>query len=158
MNAETPTIKAMAYGLNSSNPWNIPPQQWIGNAGNQLDASMQEFFNRQHQDTYTIATTTQQQPMANTSRRIVQVFIADPNPNVPLEKSIIYQDEKPRLTDLSDQELYFEIPIKGLLDQHNQKRVNWLDKEATKRSGKDAFLEPAKIRDLNMTVVTVVQF
>lgn len=92
-----------------------------------------------------------------TNRRIVQVFIADPNENIPLEKSLLYQDEKPFLTDLTDQELFYEIDIKSVLDQHNAYRVTVKDKEA---SGKDnaVMLEKAKIRDLKMTVVTVASF
>lgn len=95
-------------------------------------------------------------PMSN--RRIVQVFIADPNDNVPLEKSILHQDEKPHLTDLTDQELFFEIDIKNALDKHNEYRVTLTDKEASKGKNNDVKLEKAKIRDLKMTVVTVAQF
>ena len=95
--------------------------------------------------------------MPATNRRIVQVFIADPNDNVPLEKSILYTGEQ-KLTDLNDTELFFEIPIKELLDKHNIFRVTVGDREASKRAGKDIFLDPVKIRDLKMLVVTVAQF
>jgi len=33
-----------------------------------------------------------------------------------------------------------------------------LTREASKRAGKDVFLDPARIRDLKMVVVTVAQF
>lgn len=95
--------------------------------------------------------------MPNTNRRIVQVFIADPNDNVPLEKSVLYTGEQ-KLTDLNDTELFFEVPIQDLLKQHNAERVKFIDKEASKRAGKDIFLDPVKIRDLKMVVVTVAQF
>lgn len=95
--------------------------------------------------------------MANISRRIVQVFIADPNDNVPLEQSILHQSEQ-KLTDLTDQELFFECPIAEKLAAHNAKRITWRDKAASKQAGKDVMLEPAKIRDLHMVVVTVAQF
>lgn len=92
-----------------------------------------------------------------TARRIVQVFIADPNENIPLEKSLLYQDGKPYLTDLTDQELFYDIDIKSILDRHNEYRVTVKDKaESTKDN--PALLEKAKIRDLKMTVVTVATF
>lgn len=96
-------------------------------------------------------------PMANQPRRIVQVFIADTNENVPLEKSVLYSGDQ-KLTDLNDQELFFELPIADKLKEHNEARVKYLDKEASKRAGKDVFLDAAKIRDLKMLVVTIAQF
>lgn len=95
--------------------------------------------------------------MPNTTRRIVQVFIADPNDNVPLDKSVLYTGSQ-KLTDLTDAELYFEIPINDLLKAHNEMRVKQLDKEASKRSGKDIFMDPVKIRELKMVVITIAQF
>lgn len=95
--------------------------------------------------------------MANQTRRIVQVFIADPNENVPLDAAVLFKGEQ-KLTESTDQELYFELPIADTLAKHNEKRAKWLDKEATKRSGKDVFLDPAKIRELKMVVVTIAQF
>lgn len=94
--------------------------------------------------------------MANVNRRIVQVIIADPNENVPLNKAVMYQGEQ-ILTDLSDQELFFELPVKELLAKHNAERVKMLDKEASRRSGKDILLEPVKVRELKMVVVLVAQ-
>lgn len=95
--------------------------------------------------------------MPNPSRRIVQVFIADTNENVPLDKSVLYTGEQ-KLTDLNDQELFFELPIAERLNAHNEMRVKMVDKESTKRAGKDVFLDPAKIRDLRMIVCTIAQF
>lgn len=95
--------------------------------------------------------------MTNLTRRIVQVFIADPNENVPLESSVLYSGEQ-KLTDLTDSELFFEAPIVEKLKAHNEKRVTWLDKEASKRAGKDVLLDAARIRDLKMVVVTIAQF
>lgn len=96
-------------------------------------------------------------PKENSNRRIVQVFIADPNENVPLDRSVLYTGEQ-KLTDLNDTELFFEVPIKELLDTHNAFRVTCADREASKRAGKDILLDPVKIRDLRMVVVTVAQF
>lgn len=95
--------------------------------------------------------------MASSTRRIVQVFIADPNENVPLEHSVLYRGDQ-KLTDLTDTELFFEVPMSDILKIHNDKRVKFVDKEATKRAGKDVLLDAVKIRDLKMVVVTVAQF
>lgn len=87
-------------------------------------------------------------------RRIVQVFIADPNENVPLSESIVYKGEQ-KLTDATDQELFFEVPINDLLKAHNENRVTFRDKKVKERT---EHLEPAKIRDLKMVVVTIAEF
>ena len=92
-----------------------------------------------------------------TNRRIVQVFIADPNDNMPLDKSVLYTGEQ-KLTDLNDTELFFEVPISELLKKHNAIRSTTLDKDASKKAGKDVVLDPARIRDLKMVVVTVASF
>lgn len=88
------------------------------------------------------------------ARRLVQVFIADPNENVPLEDSLLYSGEQ-KLTDATDQELFFEIDMKTILAAHNEKRVKIVDKKVKDRT---EYLEPVKIRDLKMVVVTVAGF
>lgn len=97
-----------------------------------------------------------EQTMA-TQRRIVQVFIADPDEKVPLEEMVLYKGEQ-KATDLTDQELFFEVPINDLLKAHNEKRVKTVDKEATKATGKETFLEPIRIRNLKMVVVDIATF
>lgn len=94
------------------------------------------------------------EPIVMTNRRIVQVFIVDTYESVPLDKCVIYRGEQ-KLTDLTDQELFFEIDIKSLLDAHNVERVKLIDKRVKERT---EHLEPARIRDLKMTVVTVATF
>lgn len=84
-------------------------------------------------------------------RRVVQVFVADLNENVPLEDCILFEG-KTKVTDLTDQELFFELDIKTLLAEHNQRRVKIVDKKVKDRT---EHLEPAKVRDLKMTVVVV---
>lgn len=87
-------------------------------------------------------------------RRLVQVFIADSNDNVPLDDAVLYSGYQ-KMTDLNDQELFFEIDIKSILAAHNVKRVTFVDKKVKERTEN---LEPAKIRDLKMVVVTVATF
>src|SRR5262249_40185329 len=55
---------------------------------------------------------------APSSRRIVRVVIIDPDDNVPLNDSILFKGEE-KYTDLTDQELFFEVDIKNLLEAHN---------------------------------------
>lgn len=89
--------------------------------------------------------------------RIVKVFIADPNENLPLDKRILYSGDE-KLTDLTDQELFFEVPIKELLDAHNTLRSVTRDRKQTEKFGREVFLEPVRIRDLKMVVTTVAEF
>jgi hypothetical protein len=84
-------------------------------------------------------------------RRVVQVFVADPNDNIPLDDCLLFKGEE-KLTDATDQELFFELDIKDLLEKHNEKRVKVIDKKVKDRT---EYLEPAKVRDLKMVVVTV---
>lgn len=84
-------------------------------------------------------------------RRVVQVLIADPNENVSLADCLLYKGDE-HLTDLTDQELFFELDIKDLLEKHNEKRTKVVDKKVKDRT---EYLEPAKVRDLKMVVVTV---
>lgn len=88
------------------------------------------------------------------TRRLVQVFIADPDENVPLDKSLLYSGEQ-KLTDATDQELFFEIDIKSILTTYNTLRVTFINKKVKERT---EYLEPVKIRDLKMVVVNVASF
>lgn len=92
--------------------------------------------------------------MPNTSRRLIQVFICDPDENVPLADCLLYSGEQ-KLTDLTDQELFFEVDIKSIIDTHNAKRTKMVNKTVKERV---EHLEPARIRDLKMTVVTIASF
>lgn len=143
---ETPTITKSAYASTST-------------AGNQLfmDAAAQlraaPFLNQALAQQQQAAQPKEQKVAA----RIVKVFIADPNENIPLEKRVLYSGDE-KLTDLTDQELFFEVPIADLLGRHNDYRKTVMDKKQAEKFGRDIFLEPARIRDLKMVVVDVAQF
>lgn len=155
MSAELPSITSAHYASSTGNF-----DTALGSIVPQL-RDFQEWANQQSQRAPEL--TSQQfaqlivQPMPNSTRRIVQVFVADPNENVPLEESVLFSGSQ-KLTDLTDNELFFEVPIVETLAKHNAKRVTWPDKEASKRSAKEVMLEPARIRDLKMVVVTIAQF
>lgn len=87
-------------------------------------------------------------------RRLVQVYIADGNLNVPIEKALIYSSDQ-KFTDLTDPELFYELDLKDILTKHNEYRVTVRDKSVKERI---ELLEPAKVRDLRMTVVVVAAF
>lgn len=90
----------------------------------------------------------------NVTRRLVKVVIIDPNENVPVDQCILHNGDE-KLTDATDQELFFEIDIKDILAKHNAARVKLIDKTVRDRA---QYLEPAKIRDLKMVVVNVALF
>lgn len=91
------------------------------------------------------------------SLRLVKVVIADTNENLALADRILHKGEE-IATDLTDQELYFDLDLKEMLKQHNSLRARTLDKKASEKAGKDVFLEPVRIRDLKMSVVTIASF
>lgn len=95
--------------------------------------------------------------MAKTTRRYVQIFIVDPDTRMPLNRSALYEGES-FLTDLTDQELFYELEIKTILAEYNAYRVTVLDKKASDKFGRDVLLEEVKIRDLSMTVVEIATF
>ena len=88
--------------------------------------------------------------------RVVRVYIADTNVNIPVGKRLLYTGEE-TITELTDQELFFELDIKSLLAEHNKYRFGVKDK---KHSSKDnvVYLEPVRVRDLVMTVVNIATF
>lgn len=89
--------------------------------------------------------------------RIVKVFIADSNDNLPLAKRVLFTGEE-QLTDLTDQELFFDVPITTLLADHNKVRAATVDKKQAEKFGRDIYLEPVRIRDLKMQVVQIAAF
>lgn len=88
--------------------------------------------------------------------RIVKVYIADPDTAVLLEDRVLYTGEE-KLTDLTDQELFFEVPMAEILAKHNAKRTVTVDK---KRSTPErlVYLEPTRIGALKMVVVSIAEF
>lgn len=127
-------------------------QQWLhkGPLINQWKQSDSDFNPKS-----TPKTKPQEKPQVTTpARRLVQVFIADPDENIPLDQCLLYSGEQ-KLTDATDQELFFEIDIKGILEKHNAKRTKLVNKKVKERV---EHLEAAKVRDLKMVVVTVAQF
>ena len=94
--------------------------------------------------------------MANV-KRIVRVIIVDSHNDVPSESAVLYMGDE-FFTDKTDQELFFDLPVNELLKAHNEKRVTFKDKNLSRGKDKPEFLEPARIRDLDMVVLTISEF
>jgi hypothetical protein len=91
------------------------------------------------------------------SRRLVKVMIVDPNESVPLDKAVLV-NEAEKITDLEDDEIFFDMDIKNILEKHNTYRITVIDKELSKTKEKDVMLEPIRIKDLKMVVLTIAKF
>lgn len=158
MTGDIPTIMTSAYASNCVSVlddvgWGaalIPPNPFMQSASPKsvLQSSTLEMY-RQIADAKKDQTI---MPM-----RIVKVFIADPNENLPLDDRLLFKGDE-KLTDATNQELFFEVPMAELLAKHNALRITTLDKAASSKAGRDVLLEPVKIRDLKMTIVDVAMF
>jgi len=93
------------------------------------------------------------------SRRYVQVFVVDADSKIPLSKAVLYKGE-PQMTDLSNEELFFTIPMMDLLKAHNEFRKSHVveDEFVSTEKSRKRHLKPIRIKDLSMTVVTIAQF
>lgn len=89
--------------------------------------------------------------------RVIRIFIADADTNVDINDRILYQG-KEIVTELTDQELFFELNITDILNSHNMDRVKMLNKDLSDSTGRDVYLKKIKIRDLVMTVVNIASF
>ena len=147
---EMPTINSVNYG-NAAAPVFNPYRE----------SAMREFY--RHADSQqlghqvapkVIRNKVEETGMSEDRKRLVRVLIVDPHPAVPADDALLY-DSKEQFTDKTDQELFFEAPIHELLKEHNEKRVLIADKEIKDRT---EHLEEARIRDLNVVVVTVAEF
>lgn len=75
-------------------------------------------------------------------RRIVRVFVTDPDPDLPLEHCVVYGGTE-LLTEDTDAELVLALNIPKLIADHNEKR-------------RAAELKEIKWRDLRQVIATVV--
>jgi hypothetical protein len=145
MNLEIPTISTANYTTTAIDPGFFVVGNAADAAGMQRYQNALNLFNAQ-------PVKNMEMPMSN--RRFIRVIIVDPNENIPLADAVLY-DGGEKFTDLTDQELFFESNIQDSLKKHNEKRVKIRDKKIKDR---EEFLEPARIRDLKMTVVNIASF
>lgn len=90
-------------------------------------------------------------------RRLVRVIVIDPDENLPVEHSVLYMGEE-EVTDLTDEELFYELELKSLLTTHNSLRQGVINKKASKNKDKDVYLDDVRIKDLKMVVLTLADF
>lgn len=90
--------------------------------------------------------------------RVVRVFLVDPDERVPVDKRVLHRSDE-MTTDMTDQELFFSIPVNDLLASHNKTRgsVEWEEKTSEGAKSKIG-LKDVRIRDLIMSVTTVAEF
>jgi len=158
---EMPSITSSAYSSSAINPHGLMLGRAMG-LGLQNNVALHQddfanLINRAVAQPNAVAIHSPKEQSMSSTARIVKVFIADANDNLPLEKRVLFSGEE-KLTDLTDQELFFDVPIAELLANHNAVRATTVDKKQAEKFGRDIFLEPARIRDLKMVVVTVAQF
>ena len=155
------THNALAYNAIPPHPFVNTGVGWVDHAGINRDFK-QAVQGMNEYDLKAIAKDTQYRELMKpqpkkeiqmTGRRLVQVFVADPDEMVPLENCLLYTGEM-KITDSTDQELFYEIDVKAMLDKHNAFRKTIVDKDVKDRT---EYLEPVKIRDLKMVVVTAAE-
>lgn len=154
-NENMPLMAASAYASHTYNPGDDAWKHLVGDQNFGVRAIENNAFAQKRaehlQKFLTQQTIVEEDKLAT---RMVKVYIADPDENLPLDQRVLYTGEE-KLTDLTDQELFFELDIKGVLEKHNEARIKIVNKKVKERT---EYLEPAKIRDLKMVVVTVATF
>lgn len=148
---ETPAIGSTMYAAALGQSANLNPFANLNQATPTFQNQLDQFV----RGAGVFPAIKQEALMAEFNTRLVKVFIVDPNVNLPLKNRLIYQGYE-KLTDLTDQELFFEVDINGLLAKHNDVRTKTEDKKANK--DKPVYLEAARVRDLKMQVVVLAQF
>ena len=92
-------------------------------------------------------------------RRLVRRLIVDPDSRLKAKEALVYLDDTPVLSDLSDDELFMEIDVKGMLAKHNEKRGDIEDKSVSRQFEKVVYLEDdLEPNDLRFHVITEASF
>lgn len=157
MHAEMPSLTKSAYSTTAYNPTAAGLVAGSPSVFHRRDSALEEMIHRQAAAAQGVIKPQLHQASKPMTIRIIKAYIADPNDNLPLDKRVLYSGPE-KLTDLTDQELFFEIPINDLLKAHNEVRAKTVDKKASEKFGRDIFLEPVRIRDLKMVVVDIATF
>lgn len=90
--------------------------------------------------------------------RTINLTLIDNNPNLKTQDKIVFQ-ELNYITEHTDQQAQQMLLMTGkvseALEKHNSKRVETVDKDILRNTGKKVFLEPVEIFDLQWQVVRV---
>ena len=84
-------------------------------------------------------------------RRIVQIFVIDPNKNVPDDRCLIHW-AGPFATSKSDAALIVDLGLPALLAAHNVYRTTIRDKKVR---AYEEFLAPATVDDVKVSICTL---
>lgn len=83
----------------------------------------------------------------------------NPDSRLKAAQALVYLDEESILSDLSDDELFMEIDVKGLLERHNAFRGQIEDKSVSRQFEKVVYLEDdLDPNDLRFHVITEASF
>lgn len=86
------------------------------------------------------------------TRRFVEIFVSDPDPNVPIEQVLLHHD--PRfLTELNDVELTLNMGLPEIVKEWNKTRITIRDRRYMES---EVMLEPIKADELRVIIATVV--
>lgn len=90
--------------------------------------------------------------------RVVRVFLVDPDERVPVDQRMLHKSDE-MITDATDDELFFKIPVQTLIDDHNKLRnsVEW-EENGPAGVRRVVGLKPIQIRDLSMQVTVIAAF
>lgn len=91
--------------------------------------------------------------------RIVRVFLVDPDKRIEdLNKRLLYKSDE-LITDMTDQDLFFDIDVKSILEKHNKYRETVIYEVTSKGDTVEKTgLKPVRVSDLAMSVILVAEF
>lgn len=90
-------------------------------------------------------------------RRLVMVWVVDHHPDVPTEDCVLFQGQ-PYLTDETNEEITLGLGLLTKLEEYNKTRTQIVDKKATRQSGTEVCLEPARVKDISVAIVPLANF
>lgn len=156
MMRELPTMMSASYGATTSlaNQAQAGCAQWV-NALPRHYIETTERADLRHLYMQAVSNQPKESAVAYAKRRLVRVLVVDPSDSVPVDKCLLHAGQE-QFTDATDQELFFDIDIRSILDTHNAYRITLDDKSSKAETPKK--LEAARIRDLKMVVVTLAEF
>lgn len=93
-----------------------------------------------------------------TTLRTINLTLVDNNPNLKAKDKIVFQTLN-FITEHNDERTIQQVLMSGdvatALDKHNKKRLETVDKEILRNTGRDVMLEEVEIFDLQWQVVCV---
>lgn len=90
-------------------------------------------------------------------RRLVQVYVVDPDVRVPDENAVLYKGDEV-VTIETDEEIRDGLDLKKWLKKHNEFRKTVLDEVKSDEGDRDIFLREIRIKDLSIEIFEVVVF